>query len=122
MIEKFDYTELVADVLELLEEFGNPVTLTRNGAPVNDPIEGTVTPGAPTVTQPLGVVIAMNEDYATRYGSGAQLGDRILLLAPGNRPQQGDLVTLEGDQWTVISVDITAPAGTDLLYEVLVRP
>lgn len=121
MIEKFSYDEIAADVLELLEEFGNPVTMTRHGAPVEDPVEGTVTPGAPVVTTPLGVIIAMNEEYATRYGTGAQLGDRILLMQPGNRPQSGDVLTLEGEGWTVVTVDVTAPAGVDVLYEVLVR-
>jgi hypothetical protein len=118
----FDYAEMIETVKELLAEFGNPITLSRNGEPVIDPIEGTVTPGDPVVTQPLGVILAINEDYATRWGSGIAIGDRALLMEPGNRPQSGDLITLEGEQWTVVTVDVTAPDGTDLLYEILVRP
>lgn len=86
----FDYAACRADVLEILEEFGNPVTLQRSGENVNNynPSDGTFTGAVPTEPTGVGVLVAYNNKEID--GTEIRATDRKLLFQ-GDELLIGDL-------------------------------
>ncbi|URA07001.1 virion structural protein [Xanthomonas phage Elanor] len=117
----FDYASLKADVDELLAEFGQDCMLRRLGAPVVvDPVEGTVTGGAPLEFPVIGVVT----DYADKLVDGETIrrGDRLVYIQATERPQIGDVfVEANGTTWSVVDYDAVDPAGTPVLFSLQLR-
>ena len=106
----FNYAELRADVLELLNEFGNPLTLLRaeDGA-TYDPGAGTFSGGGTTNVNGVGVLLGYNNKEIN--GTDIRATDRKLLF-------QGD-ATLIGDSynnWRVLHINNIDPdeSGTIL--------
>ena len=106
----FDYAGLRADVLELLNEFGNDLTLTRgNDGATYDPGAGTFTGGTTTDLKGAGVLVG----YSNKEIDGTEIRatDRKLLFL-------GDALLL-GDQyngWRVHAINNIDPdeSGTIL--------
>ena len=75
----FDYATLRADILELLNEFGNPLTLARgeDGA-TYDPKAGTYSGGGTTDVNGVGVLLGY--DNTEIDGTEIRATDRKLLL------------------------------------------
>jgi len=106
----FDYAELRADVLELLNEFGNDLTLTRgNDGATYNPGAGTFTGGTTSNLNGVGVLLG----YSNKEIDGTEIRatDRKLLF-------QGDALLI-GDQyngWRVHAINNIDPdeSGTIL--------
>jgi hypothetical protein len=106
----FDYASLRVDVLEILEEFGNSITLTRaeDGA-TYDPVAGTFSGGGTTNLNGVGVLVG----YSNKEIDGTEIRatDRKLLF-------QGDALLI-GDLyngWRVHAINNIDPdeSGTIL--------
>lgn len=129
----FDYSEIADVADEILEEFGQAVTLTHTN-------EGTYVPGTGWVpADPAEIVQAgtgATFDYGTAQagiysvpGSLVQVGDKQLLLsslttAGGTlmAPVNGDTITdIAGKVWTITQVKTVSPAGTAVLYDCNLR-
>lgn len=117
----FDYAGLKADVDALLAEFGQDCKLRRAGAPVVvDPVEGTVTGGAPVEYPVVGVIT----DYSDRMIDGEVImrGDRIVYIQATERPMRGDtFVEQNGTEWQVVDFDSVDPAGTPVVFSLQLR-
>lgn len=117
----FDYAGLKATVDELLAEFGQDCILRRTGAPVVvDPVEGTVTGGAPQDFPVVGVVT----DYEDKMIDGEVIlrGDRIVYVQATERPQRGDtFVEADGTTWAVMDFDSVDPAGIPVVFSLQLR-
>lgn len=119
----FDYASLASDASEMLEEFGQAITVTRPGTGgAYDPETGTVTGGTAQTFPGFGVVL----DYQQREIDGTliQQGDRRVYIAPdiGVTPKTGDTVTLmDGAVVRVMASRPLAPAGVVVLLDVQVR-
>jgi hypothetical protein len=106
----FDYAELRADVLEILEEFGNAITLTRaNDGATYDPIGGTFSGGSVTALNGVGVLVGYKNSEIR--GTEIKATDRKLIF-------QGDALLI-GDlynNWRVHSINDIDPdeSGTIL--------
>lgn len=117
----FDYEGLRADVDALLAEFGQDCVLRRQGAPVVvDPVEGTVTGGAPEEFEVTGVVT----DYEDKLVDGETIkrGDRLVYVQALERPRIGDtFVEQDGTEWAVVDFDAVDPAGVAVVYSMQLR-
>lgn len=116
-------TDMAAVALELLEEFGEAVTLTRpsSSAAIYDPATGIATPVSPATYTGQG--------YPYRYesseidGTNVRVGDQRLLLATSGMvlPQTGDTVIVGGTTYSVVRGRQERVAGTAVFYEAQIR-
>lgn len=114
----FNYPNTAATATRLLQRFGAACTLKRTGAAAYDPATGTV---EPTVTS-LATTAAVFA-YAQKYIDGTLIlqGDQQAFCVPGVEPKQGDVVSWQSRDYTVISVKPVSPAGVPVLFEAQLR-
>ncbi|KVD71793.1 hypothetical protein WI89_00805 [Burkholderia ubonensis] len=121
------YAEMAADVVELLTEFGRPVTVTIAAPdPVYDP--ATSTNVNPTVDYPaVGAKFDLNDREIN--GTLVQVGDKRVYVSAVGVPEirLDDRVTLKGvngapdETYRVVNPNTIGPAGTAVLYDLHVR-
>ena len=120
------YAELAADTQELLAEFGQAVVLRKVAAGAYDPATGTV-----TQTETNHNTVAALFDF-TGVQSGQMFapetailaGDKQCLMSPQVTavPAPNDkVVDAGGTVWQVAGMKEVNPAGTVVLYELLLR-
>jgi len=116
------YGELAQAAVDLLNELGQLVLLTRAGTGGGyDPDAGIVEEGGEEVWSASGVEFAYSQREVD--GSLIQSGDRRVLIAPdlGTMPQSGDVVTLGIYRLEVVESRPLQPAGVVVLHEVQAR-
>lgn len=120
----FNYAEMAATAAELIEEFGMPMIVRRSsGGSSYDPIEGETIPGVGVDADVFGILLEIDSAYSDKVGGqNIQAGDQVVLLRPGFAPVNSDILIIEGLSWAIVNVNKVSPAGTDLMYEVQVRP
>ena len=114
------YTDAAADAKELLAEFGQAATWSHdNGDSVFDPILGTYTGGTTTAYTANGVLL----DFETSRINGSSIlaTDKMFLMEAGNKPEVGDILTIDSIAHKTIKVPEINPAGTPVVYEVQLR-
>ena len=116
----FDYSELAVLADELLEEFGQPVTITTSVTGVYNPATGTA-PSSVTSHEGWAALF----DYGARDVNGTliQQGDKQLLLSPNliAPPKLDDVVTVSQVKYTIKNIKVVSPSGVPVLYECNVR-
>jgi hypothetical protein len=116
------YGELARAAVDLLNELGQLVLLTRAGAGDGyNPDTGFTEDGGEQVWSASGVEFAYTQREVD--GSLIQSGDRRVLIAPdlGTMPQSGDVVTLGSYRLEVVESRPLQPAGVVVLHEVQAR-
>jgi len=115
-----NWSELVFVADDIIDEFGQPITLSSNSYGEYDPNTGLVTNTVATV-QSTGVLF----DYGEKDINGTTIlkGDKKLLIKPSgiSSISTNDIVTVNSKDYHIVSVTETNPAGTNLLYELNVR-
>lgn len=121
----FDYIETATDVDELLDEFGQEVTLRTVTTGDYDPATGSASSSSVDSTG-----TGAEFDFGLHL-SGASFtagtvivaGDKQLLLSPVGipEPQQGSFAIIGSVIWSIAAVKVTGPAGVPVLYELLLR-
>ncbi|WP_421710853.1 hypothetical protein [Alcanivorax sp.] len=119
------YDRQAATAQRLLAQFGQPVTVSRVTGGTEDPLTGEMTGQTTESYTPNGVLLnySVKEAGDSRAaGNEIRTSDRKLLLAPFDvDPVVTDLVTVDGGEWTIISIKTLRPAGQTLLHEIQVR-
>ena len=112
------YDDLATTAAELISEFGMSVTITRDTR-TTDPVTGAVTGDAPTTYTPKGIV----RRYDDRLIDGTRIlaSDRELVLDNTVEPIASDKLTIDGEQWDIVTISDANPAGTPIVYFVQVR-
>lgn len=114
------YSDIATDVIALLNEFGQAVTVRNITTGSYDPATG----AAAETTSDTAAYGALF-DYAERYIDGTTIiaGDRRLLLqAEGiTTPTSNSRIIIGSQTWQVIRVKETNPAGTAVLLELQLR-
>lgn len=106
------------DVADLLEDFGQDLTLTRAGAPTYDPATGVMSNAAGTTVSVRGVFVDFN--HMNVDGTVVRAGDRRLLITAAGAtgtPALGDTVS----GLKVINVRTFAPNGTVVAWDCQMR-
>jgi hypothetical protein len=123
-VATFDYADIAATVVEMLAEFGEPLTLVRNdggGGGTYDPDTSTVV-DSPEATHTANAIQVQLESEMID-GTLIQANDRRFLIAPdlGLEPAPGDAVTYNARTFAVVSCQPMMPAGVPLAYDVIAR-
>lgn len=116
------------DARDMLADEGQTVTVAGTASSTYDPATDTVTPTAYSATASAALVPL--SPYRMEKDTNIVSGDERMLLsavdANGNaigKPPLDSLVTLADgtSKYTIVAVDPLHPAGTDLLYDCVVR-
>ena len=116
----FDYAPMAATASRLIAEYGAPVTLYRETSQSIDPVTGVMTPGTTSELASNGITTAITKEDRDSFGD-VQSNDRILVLDDSEAPQEGDRVSVNSEQWSIARIREVNPAGTPLIYRVLIR-
>lgn len=114
------YTDMATVARELLEEFGQAVTVNRDTLEdINPETFVETTPPTTTAYTPNGIL----KDYSDGMidGTRIQTGDRLMILDDTIEPLAGDRLTIGGEEWNIVAWRTSDPAGTALVYFVQVR-
>lgn len=120
----FDYTKTADTALRLLTRFGQSVTLTRATTGAYDPAlsAAPVTEKKETRKAVLLDYDRINFGQALQDGTRIQMGDRRCLMgADGSEPTTLDYITVGGVKYPIKVVKALNPAGTPVLYDMLIR-
>lgn len=121
----YDYQDDAETAAELLEEFGQSVTLTSKTSGAYSVSTGTA--AVTTSTQTVSVVAL---DYGSKDIDGTLIkaGDKRLLMAPQTTagdnltaPAVDDTVTVGSTVYTIKGIKTLSPAGTVVLFDCNIR-
>lgn len=113
------YDEMAAMAVELLAEFGKPVTIVRKGAPTGPPHNPM--PGA-DVDHACDFV-ETGYDIENRDATLVAKGDKLGIISPAVdvAPLLTDRIRIDGKLYQIADVQPLNPGGVTLLYKVHAR-
>ena len=114
------YSELADTANELLQEFGQQVTVTNYEMGVEDTSTGIV---AQTSSQYTTMGVLLDYDYrnfgdTTVSYQAVSSGDKRLLLQANKVINAGDLLLVDGVVYKAYVIKVVNPAGTRVLYDI----
>ena len=120
----FAYDKTASTALKLLTKFGQDVTLVVTSSGAYDPNTASV---VVTETNETRKAVLLDFDRIN-FGVTLQDGTRImandrrcLMDANGTPPSIHDFVVVNGERFPIADIKIVNPAGTDVLYDMLIR-
>ena len=116
----FDYSEIAANALETLTEFGQSVTLRSFSAGVYDPSTGLVTPTTADTTR-NGALFDFGAGQTLERGTLIQGGDKRILISPDGELNLQDHIIVGSVEYIFVSIGEINPAGTVVLYDCHIR-
>ena len=111
----YDYAVPAATATRMLTSYGQTVTRTTYTAGTFDQATQTVSPSTATSSR-IGALFDIKDNRTTIRGSLVQVGDKELYLDPAASVALTDHYTIGGVEYTVLSFEEIAPAGTAVLY------
>ncbi|MCP1511010.1 hypothetical protein [Pseudomonas rhodesiae] len=118
------YDEMAVMALEMITEFGQPVTISKTVTGEYDPETGGEAPGA-TVEQTAQGILLDFTGQEFQNNSLIRQGDKKLKIAAQGLtwvPGLLDKVVAQGRTWSIVPpLKEINPAGTPILYELQVR-
>ncbi len=118
------YDEMAVMALEMITEFGQPVTISKTEQGEYDPEQGGEVPGA-TVEQIAQGILLDFTGLEFQNNSLIKQGDKKLKIAAQGLawvPGLLDKVVAQGRTWSIVPpLKEVNPAGTPILYELQVR-
>jgi hypothetical protein len=118
------YDEMAVMALEMITEFGQPVTISKTEQGEYDPEQGGEVPGA-TVEQIAQGILLDFTGLEFQNNSLIRQGDKKLKIAANGLawvPGLLDKVIAQGRTWSIVPpLKEVNPAGTPILYELQVR-
>lgn len=117
------YDEMAVVALDMITEFGQPVTLRDTNVGSYDPSTGTNAPDI-VLEQVAKSMLLEYKGYEFQNATLIQQGDRKLKIpAVGLQwpPTLKTKAVIQGRTWSVVNVKEISPAGIPILYELQVR-
>lgn len=118
------YDEMAVMALEMITEFGQPVTISKTEPGVYDPEIGGEVPGV-TVEQIAQGILLDFTGQEFQNNSLIRQGDKKLKIAAKGLawvPDLLDKMVVQGRAWSIVPpLKEINPAGTPILYELQVR-
>lgn len=118
------YDEMAVMALDMIAEFGRPVTISRTEPGEYDPETGGDSPGA-TIEQTGQGILRDFTGLEFQNNSLIKQGDKKLKIAAQGLewvPGLLDKVVVQGRTWSIVPpLKEVNPAGTPILYELAVR-
>ena len=116
----FNYSEIAANAIETLTEFGRDVTRRSYTAGTYDYTTGSM-PNTTADTTRKGVMFSFGAGKTVERGTLIQAGDQRLLLDATAVVNLQDHFIVGGVEYVVMSIDEVSPAGTVVLYDIHLR-
>lgn len=118
------YNEMAVMALELITEFGQPLTLRDTIKGVYDPATGKTGPDTVSERTTQGILLDFTgQEFQTN--SLIKVGDKKLKIAASGLSSPPTLLSkavIQGKTWSIVPpLKEINPAGTPLLYELQVR-
>ena len=118
------YDEMAVMALDMITEFGQPVTISKTEPGEYDPETGSEAPGATIEQTAQGILLDFTgQEFQTN--SLIKQGDKKLKIAAQGLawvPGLLDKVVAQGHSWSIVPpLKEFNPAGTPILYELQVR-
>jgi len=118
------YNEMAVMALDMITEFGQPVTISKTEPGEYDPETGGESPGA-TIEQTAQGILLDFTGQEFQNNSLIKRGDKKLKIAAQGLEWVPDLlnkVIIQGRTWSIVPpLKEVNPAGTLILYELQVR-
>jgi hypothetical protein len=118
------YDEMAVMALEMITEFGQPVTISKTEPGVYDPDIGGESPGSTTEQIAQGILLDFT-GQEFQNNSLIKQGDKKLKIAAQGLEWVPDLlnrVIIQGRTWSIVPpLKEVNPAGMPILYELQVR-
>lgn len=118
------YDEMAVMALEMITEFGQPVTISKTEPGEYDPEIGGESPGAPIEQIAQGILLDFT-GQEFQNNSLIRQGDKKLKIAAQGLEWVPDLlnkVIIQGRTWSIVPpLKEVNPAGMPILYELQVR-
>ena len=113
------YNGLAATAAKLITKFGAVGTIKRTTGGSIDPVTGETTAGTTVTYSPNTIV----QKYADALIDGTRIlsSDRLIILDNTIEPLTTDKITIRGEDWTIVNVTESRPAGVPLVYFVQAR-
>lgn len=115
-----NWNELVLVADDIVSEFGQPIIIKQTVQGAYNPDTGLITNTVVPISS-IGVLF----DYGEKDINGSTIlkGDKKLLVKPTGLTSVtvNDSVIVNGEEYHIISVTQTNPAGTNLLWEFSIR-
>ena len=103
-------------IAKTLKAKGQPMTITRTGAGVFDPVPGGMTGGVAQTFTVYGITKNYRQAEIAASGSLILGGDKLAIISADVAPVVADKLTIMGEDWIVISINELSPQGVALLY------
>lgn len=118
MSEAF-YNGIAATASKLITKFGAVGEIKRITGGSIDPVTGVPSAGT-TVTYTPNTIV---QKYADELVDGARIlsSDRMIILDNTIEPVSTDTITIGGENWSIVSIRESNPAGIPLVYFVQAR-
>ena len=125
-----DYAAIATKVKDGLMRAGFSMTLTRETQGTYDPATGVYATGTSMDYTVTGLIqskrVYVDSDVGQTFFNGTlvQSDDQFVILASDGLdiiPAPGDILTISGTPYTVVTMIPLHPGGTDLMYRVLAR-
>tara|TARA_R110000796_G_scaffold42012_5_gene104144 strand:+ start:1162 stop:1521 length:360 start_codon:yes stop_codon:yes gene_type:complete len=113
------YDSMAATAAKLITKFGAVGTLTRTTGGSVNPVTGAIIAGTTVTYSPNTIVQKYSDDIVN--GTRILSSDRLIILDNTIEPLTTDVITIRGENWTVISIAESRPAGIPLVYFVQAR-
>lgn len=138
-MDKFDYAGLREDkIIPLIKKFGTDVTLRRiedtdrfirEYSPTDmrfywlDTVTGDINFDKPDPVNQSYIGLCLNTRYRSEDvdGTNIKVGDRRLLVLNIPEPAIGEILTVDGTDYSVVRSDKVAPGPTTLFFRIQVR-
>ncbi|VVM54930.1 hypothetical protein PS684_00117 [Pseudomonas fluorescens] len=118
------YDEMAVMALEMIAEYGQPVTVSKTVPGEYDPETGGESPGS-TIEQAAQGILLDFTGQEFQNNSLIKQGDKKLKIAAQGLEWEPDLlnkVIIQGRTWSIVPpLKEVNPAGTPILYELQVR-
>ena len=115
------YSGLAQTALRLLQEYGQPMTLTRRTAGAYNPATGAATITSTTADAQGAIFDIRGKEFDPQM---VQVGDRKIIMAAVGldfAPEPGMHVTVGADEWSVVQAGAINPGAVDVIYKLQVR-
>ena len=125
MSEAF-YNSMAATASKLITKFGAVGEIKRTTGGSIDPVTGDTTAGTTVTYSPNTIVQRYADELigtSPRSGITTSIlaGDRLIILDDTVEPLTTDTIAIRGENWKIISVTESRPAGIPLVYFVQAR-
>lgn len=113
------YNNMAATASKLLSKFGAVGTIKRTTGGSINPVTGAIVTGTTVTYSPKTIV----QRYANELVDGTRVlsSDRLIILDKTIEPLTSDKITIDSEDWSIVSVTESKPAGIALVYFVQAR-